>query len=574
MSTPFTNGPTPSSGWGQPQVPQGGFGAPTGGFGGSTGGIGSEVQHGTRSPEADVPAEKPRLDKKGNPKKPRKSFPTKKVVSTVAVIAGLGVLVGGGNWVNTNFINVPEQVLDYSVAGTGALQDFQLRVNMGLIASEDGMYDEDTRWLQEEARFVKNYPSGEDFVNLIMSTVSYEIPQTKSLTTQGEVFLENGSPVMVNSLLNDGETVNLTYVDYENLPLDKSTLGVYAAAHGFDPKSLTMDTDLTNLFADYVVSLGDNLPVKTVERVPEFIPAETVNAKGEVVASKAVAAEEGIFLDQELFSSPELWESYDTFAKTLLGGLKQTPEWQVWNTLSKADKEAAPEPQKYDPDRSVIREWTGAYYWTNVWPGLADGGVITPPVGTGSDTEPAGLGTPILTYQLRTVEGELVKDPILVTLDTVLEGQDAIYFLEGKDTRNRGLDVNSKVQLISFTFSVRNLGTEEITIYDNSVLSDARANASNSTGEMYGLTTSVTLKPGEIGTLEGWASNSGISNMFLVWGKDFDRREPVVWFNILRATECAPVECVTIDNPDITAVEPTEEPSEEVYILPSEEATP
>ena len=102
-----------------------------------------------------------------------------------------------------------------------------------------------------------------------------------------------------------------------------------------------------------------------------------------------------------------------------------------------------------------------------------------------------------------------------------------------KSAQNRGFVESSEVQYAFYTFKVRNLDTETITLTPDDTLVDATRNPYTRTGTVYGLTNSITLAPGESGTLESWTSSTRLSELYLIWGASYDRATNPIWFRVL-----------------------------------------
>ena len=86
-----------------------------------------------------------------------------------------------------------------------------------------------------------------------------------------------------------------------------------------------------------------------------------------------------------------------------------------------------------------------------------------------------------------------------------------------------------------YAFTVRNLSDKELTITSRDALVDANRTVSVRTGTVYGLKTSLTLKPGESRQLESWTSSTRLDSLYLIWGSDFPRDMNPVWFKVLAA---------------------------------------
>lgn len=123
--------------------------------------------------------------------------------------------------------------------------------------------------------------------------------------------------------------------------------------------------------------------------------------------------------------------------------------------------------------------------------------------------------------------------PIRVELIDYGYSQDAINYFESKDIRNRGISLDSDVQYCYMIFNVTNLSDKELTISENMGLCDENGNMQARTGNIYGLQSSVTLKPDESGIIETWQSSTSLWKKYVVWGNDFDRRQDLVFFRLL-----------------------------------------
>ena len=124
--------------------------------------------------------------------------------------------------------------------------------------------------------------------------------------------------------------------------------------------------------------------------------------------------------------------------------------------------------------------------------------------------------------------------PISVKMVEYGVSQEALDWFDSKDKRNRGHDINSELQYVYYVFEVKNLSDRELTVTDNSSLSDSGKNLYPRTGSIYGLKSQVDLKPGESGYIESWASSKSLNRLYIIWGADFSRTQDVVWFRKLK----------------------------------------
>ena len=224
-------------------------------------------------------------------------------------------------------------------------------------------------------------------------------------------------------------------------------------------------------------------------------------------------------------------------------GIQPTEEWNTWNALTDEEKAILDEPVKYDKLVSLSKDWCGTYYLKNEYV-IKDtkGNVIktgiSAMIGDGTLENPAGLDTPVNSVVFINEDdgkGNVVEKqyPIKVILRDFRVSEDAIKWLESKDQRNRGIDVSSEVQYCVYTMEIVNLSDKELTINDNSILSDENINLSGRSGELFGLNTTLVLQPNESGVIESWNKSTELNTKYLIWGADFSRRTPPVFFRVL-----------------------------------------
>lgn len=186
--------------------------------------------------------------------------------------------------------------------------------------------------------------------------------------------------------------------------------------------------------------------------------------------------------------------------------------------------------KKYKSESVIPYTWIGAYYLQNVY---KDGINIQPRSGDGTFERPAAKGTSILTKAYYGRGKERKAYDIKVTLTGMWEGDDAIEYLEGFSEKNRGFRTDSSLKLVCFEYEVQNLSNKTIVVSDNMVLADMNANQSPRTGTVFGLTSKVKLKKGQKKTIQTWATSTELDRKYLIWGKNFKRKYPVVWFDVL-----------------------------------------
>ena len=387
-------------------------------------------------------------------------------------------------------------------------------------------------YLSKEVEYANTNEKRINFFKKVVDTVSYISDEVEAKNKYGNVLLDkNDKPVLMDSLVNDiGEEVALSFIDYKNIPLDEGKIkeimkeqGVYLGVADYPSK-------LVDVFCDYIVSLEDSdIPLKEIRHIPSLLQ------EGDMYN---MTEEEDIFLDKLLFSSEDFYYLLGEFSAVAGGSdLQPLDSWVEWHNKPNEEKSALKEPLRFEKGKSMDTMWCGSYYLLNE-PKVNNTGElvdksIEAEVGDGTKESPAKIGTGVVTSIYVEENGSRVAKPVKVKLIDYKISQKALDYFQSKDERNRGYDIKSDVQYISYTFEVTNLSNEELTIYDNSSLSDSLANLAPRTGTVYGLQNSVTIKPYETGIIESWGSSTSLNTKYLIWGSDFKREQSVVWFRVL-----------------------------------------
>lgn len=531
----------------------------------------SRVDEGTGGTENDVKNGKKGKSKKQKtkPSKPLKEFKKMtagRVFSMILVGTISSVLIGGITCrLYYKYIRYPsgEEVI-YEGSGLEALDDWIVAIKKLNNDSIKGITGSES-YLAKEIEYANGVSYKEDFIKKMVSTVSYEPGMIEAVNVYGNPLLDENDEVVYRKSLvtTPGEEVVLHYVDYGKVELDATKIRGLMKDLGISVGDVDYSNKLVEVFCKYILSLED-IPTTSVPHVPEL----TKSGEG-----YKVLPEEDIFLDKALFSSEEFRELLKNFSLIASGGTDVNPEWEAWSALpdderaktkepSKVsdtlqprkewldwyalpneEKVSIPEPTKYDYKKLISTSWCGSYYLSNEHSSKdSSGNIVKDPIGAkvgdGTLDNPAGFNTDIVTsiYTLEEAEdGSLMRvaKPIRVSLIDYGVSQKAIDYFESKDERNRGFDVKSEVQYAYYTFEITNLSDSELTVYDDSSLADNLANLAPRTGTIYGLQDIVILQPDEKGVIESWGSSTELNLKYLIWGSDFNREQPVVWFRVL-----------------------------------------
>lgn len=519
----------------------------------------------------------------------------------IGIISSL--VIAGVVWgLYYNYIRYPEMaVYDEENSGLGAINEWVLAINT-LDNDEISGITGSGSYIAKEVEYANGKDYKLDFIKKVVGTVSYEPSSEIKLNKYGNPLLDrNDNVVYGDSLVNDeGEKVTIHYIDYSRVELDKDRIKDIMEEVDLHLNDVDYSNKLVEVFCRYMTSLEDDeIPLVSLKYVPSLVKSGEVT-EGEVNYSYYMSSDEDVYLDRVLFSSEEFHDLLHRFS-LVAGGGSENPEWAEWNDLSEEEKSNSEEPERYFDELQPTEEWVawsnktsdekksldepikydelslmcttwcGSYYLLNEYSEVDEEGnkvitSISAEVGDGSFENPAGLNTNVVTsiYINETDEnGNTIRvaKPIRIRLVDYKVSQDAIDYFEGKDERNRGFDVKSEIQYTFYSIEVTNLSDSKITIYDDSSLSDRLANMSHRTGVIYGLQDSVTLEPYETGVIESWGCSTELNKKYLVWGKNFQRDEDVVWFRVLAGNVDDPSEDkgVTLNNSRYEDAEEVEE---------------
>lgn len=464
----------------------------------------------------------------------------------------------------TKYIRYPEmEKVVYEKTGRYALDNWSNALsNYGEGVTSYLMLDQNSvSYLENELVYANGNDLKKDFFSKMVSTVSYKPNKVTAKNVYGNDMVDsnNDEKILIDSYVTQGEEVNLSYVDYSKIYVDKGIVKSMMREQNLKLGDAGYNSKLTNLFCRYILNLGE-LPIKTVSHVP--------NLYGNEESGYRITEEEDVFLDKLLFSSQELYDLTMRFSEAA-GEDSINPDWNTWNLsqnrssenepvkmytklpiqqswlewVNSSDKDNVLEPSKYRSDYVIGRTWCGSYYLQHEYAEIDSNGkkvyrVIEPSLGDGSFENPASLNTEVVTTVrngYKGKDGKVVTEdcPIGITMIEFGVSQDALDWFDSKDERNRGHDIKSEVQYAYYRFRIRNLSNRTVVVTDNSSLCDDNVNFSERTGIIYGLTDKLTLKPGQEGILESWTASTDLPRKYLVWGRSFSRESDVVWFRKL-----------------------------------------
>lgn len=411
-------------------------------------------------------------------------------------------------------------------------------------------------YLSTEVKLQNKNQSREKFVKTVLGTVKYEPLKVDSLNKYGSVYLDSASGRTVKdySLVNYGEEVEFSYIDYKKIKFDAKEINDLMEKAEIKQSDADFVDKVTDLFAQYISDNAKDLPIKTVKRKVELLQS------GE---GYRVTEREDAYLDELLFSSKEFRNALDRFSFLALQGSEiESKEHKDWSAKPKEEQEKYTEPYKWEKFRYIRYDWVGFASLTKELKVEPKDYVL--PTGDGSKENPAGLNTPVITVVVKKGEnGEDVQTPIRVTLLQVSYGSGAIKEIMKANVRNRGLDPKSDNKYIYTKWKVENLVDGTVELESNSALVDSEGNVSARTGTMYGLMDLATLERYQYVELQDWYASTELQEKYLVWGRDFKKQVKPVWFKALKGTdEKVKIPSDPIQTEDISSVK-NEEGKEE-----------
>lgn len=534
----------------------------------------------TQVPEENMPA----LETSGKKRKSKKNLILLLLLILVAIVCILFVKSKKQVPVEDNYKSSGKFAYDNLLS---ALNSYDAKKIDSVVGKSDG-----DSYLAQEWSYANSNKVRESFITSVCANVKFNYPKVSQLSTSGkEMTDKDGNPVMVESSMNNGEEVKVTYVDYvslaETMKEDKISIVKLFDESGIDKSDYDYEDEMTDLMLDYILSKS-NLPTK-----------ETDIKLGVSTGNSPIVTDD-TELDKLLFSSDDFHNMCDTFAQVATGFtgyktekytekekqvnpeyeqwkirfdeyysadngkfVKGVSKWEPWylrddnnnyvldengekvvNYYTVKDDQGNDwvEPPKeitvdVEKKRKVEADWEkdsvipycflGAYYCQNEYKGKFSPDVK---VGDGSVEHPAGIGTPIIT-KCQDVDGKY--HDIKITMIGYWTGEDAINYSISFSEKNRGFDVNSVIQLICYELKVENLGKDDFKFKSDMFLSDKNSNKSTRTGTMYGFYDTATVKAGDSVIINDWATSTELEQKYACWGSSFNREYDTVYFKVL-----------------------------------------
>lgn len=553
--------------------------------------------------ESDTQYQQPVQTEQGNNKRQKKqkqpkvknSGKKKKKLPVVLAIVGSIALVGVGGVVAYKVLMPVPMEQDYNTSGRKVYDTLETTINNYSAKELDKLIgaDEGDSYLAQEWSYANKNQVREDFIKKVCGMVKFSYPQEQQKSTKGKLMTnKDGSPIMIESFMNNGEKVIITLPDYAEIGKIMKEDKEYIEEMGILENIKTTDYDFQDkcfdLMLTYIVTMED-IPTTNKE---VYIPISGGGIKDDVELDNLLFASDDFhnmsdefdkimtgftgvttekYTEKEEVHNPEYDEWYKIFKERYDSdnGVfdKNTSLWEPWYVYNEKNEVQLDEngnkkvryysvkdengndwiqpsktiwqdvekerevPVEYIPEKAVPYCFLGAWYAQNEYDGEVPSDVR---VGDGSIEHPAGVGTPIITH-VKGTDGKY--HDVRVTLKGYWVGEDAIDYAVSFSEKNRGFDPKSPVQLICYEVELENLEDKDFTFDSEMMLCDKSASRTGRTGTMYGFNyEGVTVKAKDKVIFNDWATSTEIKQKYVAWGKSFNREYETVFFKVLAGT--------------------------------------
>jgi hypothetical protein len=473
------------------------------------------------------------------------------VLKTVGAMT-LVFTLGCGVFYYTAVYSPPAIEVDYNLTGKKPLDVFEKALAQSNISELNSLLSSGDSWISKEFEYANGSDMRDKFIKTVLNNVEFQYPEVQAQNKRGLMYDKAGNPILTESNMLNGENLIVSHIDYNALATtfqEKSDdILRLVATKGYQPTDYLYKDEMVNCMIEFILSLKD-LPTKSSEVEVSLVndPIESTDKKGRVSYTDNYVLENDISLDKLLFSSDDFHRMCDSFAMVISGWkpniVQQEQDNPAYAEYQRGIADGSISANTKAPDKKIMVNvvqgdsfpteqivpytWIGSYYLQNEY---SMDNPILPQSGNGTFDRPAGLGTYIVT---KAIDTSGTAHDVLLTLTKFITEQKAIDYLASFDEQNRGISNTANVKMLCAEFEVKNLDSVPITITEDMVLCDRNAQASSKTGNIYGLTETITLEPNETKTIQSWFASTDLNRKYMVWGRSFGRSYPVVWFDVL-----------------------------------------
>lgn len=329
-----------------------------------------------------------------------------------------------------------------------------------------------------------------------------------------------------NGMKDVSETSNVTlsYIDYNALKQiifeDASSikLGVKDIKTGTPKDRQIIKTFILENLSEYVSESN--------VRVQESAIIDIVNTKVDKVSYRYLDSS----IDEKIYStvlkSEGLVAIFDLYYDIIRGDIKKGEDFETYE--ERMDK-------KYIEGGKSRESYVEEYIYDVDY--KAENG-ISKLVGEGTLDKPASISTEVESVYKATVKTKkgykTKKCKVLVSVDKAYVGEDAIAYANSLDARNRGLTLDLTGTIMILDVSIKNLTKEKFNIVSNFGVVDEYGNLFYSTGKIYGMRDTASLKKYGTAKMQYYILCDTLDTKTLIYGADFNKKIPYVYFNTIQ----------------------------------------
>lgn len=320
--------------------------------------------------------------------------------------------------------------------------------------------------------------------------------------TERNISLENNTNELRQSIL---DSVTFEYTrDKKNNPVINNITNLYVSYISYEKVYEYIEQNRSEMYDQFIRIRGNtpkdryiarDLVIKSIANAVQNVKSKnTINMQIEIVNLEGYYFISNSFdsqLNGVLFSNKELYKIYELCEEII------------------------------DIDRLIPQSILGAY---NISKGASY------EYGNGTFENMASLNRDVESIYMRKNSDE----KIYVKVNKIYTGEEAIKIANDAHIDNRGLSLALSSQLLIVDYTISNLTDKKFKVKSKFALADSLGNLSSSTGKLYGIIESGTIEPYSEITLQWYTFNDNIGKKYLVWGSDFDKKFPYVWFDCLQ----------------------------------------
>lgn len=233
------------------------------------------------------------------------------------------VVIAGGTFVYQKYFNTGLQPdVSYNNSKDYAVNQMMTDWNVHTTDLSSDQYGTLVQkpYISQEMKYFNRNQTRIKYFKQILSLVKFHPETSQATTRQGKVVTRRGQYV--------NNQFKFTIPDYKAMnkrvnKVDYSAIHKIFKNNKYSNEDYNLHDELTDMYCNYMLSYGSNIPTKTVEVNLPMVQS----SRGYVIASDAK-------LDDVLFASPSfhsLLTSFGAVANGKIGSYKDNPEYKLWS---------------------------------------------------------------------------------------------------------------------------------------------------------------------------------------------------------------------------------------------------